>query len=99
MAKDTLSFVEQEILYFGMQGLSTNKMHTLLKLTYATTETYRTQLIKKLRAKTMAQAIVHALRMDLIDLHCKRPIKDNLKIPDGMAKSVDALGACPPCTQ
>lgn len=78
--ENTLTFLEQEILYYAMDGHTVHKASRLLNMPEATVEKYRNVMLKKLGANNIAQAIVNALRMDLIDLWAERPIKDGLKI-------------------
>lgn len=77
-----LSYVEQEILYYAMDGLNYHQMAERLRMTHRTVSTYRTVLIHKLGAVNITGAVINAIRMNLVDLWSERPISGRLEIPE-----------------
>jgi DNA-binding NarL/FixJ family response regulator len=61
-----LSFGEQEIITAISQGYTTKQIAGMLKMTEATTETYRLRLIKKLGVPNTAAMIVYAFKNGIL---------------------------------
>jgi len=61
-----LSFQENELLRIIATGLTTKEMAVQLKMTEATTETYRTRLIKKLAVPNSAALLAYAYRNGIL---------------------------------
>lgn len=61
-----LSFQENELLRIIASGLTTKEMAVKLKMTEATTETYRTRLIKKLGVPNSAALLAYAYRNGIL---------------------------------
>ena len=61
-----LSFQENELLRIIASGLTTKEMAIQLKMTEATTETYRTRLIKKLGVPNSAALLAYAYRNGIL---------------------------------
>ena len=61
-----LSYQENELLRGIAGGLTTKEMSVQLKMTEATTETYRTRLIKKLGVRNTAGLMAYAYRNGLL---------------------------------
>lgn len=62
----SLTFQENELLRIIASGLTTKEMAVQLKMTEATTETYRTRLIKKLGVPNSAALLAYAFRNGLL---------------------------------
>lgn len=62
----TLNFQEQEVLQIIARGVTTKEMAAQLKMTEATTETYRTRLIKKLGVSNSAALLAYAFRNGIL---------------------------------
>jgi DNA-binding NarL/FixJ family response regulator len=62
----SLTFSEKEILRTLAKGLTTKEMAVELKMTEATTETYRNRLMKKLSAPNTAALLAFAFRNGLL---------------------------------
>ena len=62
----TLSFQENELLQIISSGITTKEMARQLKMTDATTETYRTRLLKKLRVPNTAALLAYAYRNGIL---------------------------------
>jgi DNA-binding NarL/FixJ family response regulator len=62
----TLSFSDKEILRALSRGLTTKEMAGELKMTEATTETYRNRLMKKVNAPNTAALLAFAFRNGLL---------------------------------
>jgi DNA-binding CsgD family transcriptional regulator len=61
-----LSFQENELLKIIASGLTTKEMSVRLRMTEATTETYRTRLIKKLGVPNSAALLAYAYRNGIL---------------------------------
>ena len=61
-----LTFQENELLRIIASGLTTKEMAIQLKMTEATTETYRTRLIKKLGVPNSAALLAYAFRNGIL---------------------------------
>lgn len=61
-----LSFQENELLRIIASGLTTKEIAIRLKMTEATTETYRTRLIKKLGVPNSAALLAYAFRNGIL---------------------------------
>ena len=61
-----LSFQENELLRIIASGQTTKEMAIILKMTEATTETYRTRLIKKLGVPNSAALLAYAYRNGIL---------------------------------
>ncbi len=61
-----LSFQENELLRIIASGLTTKEMAVKLKMTEATTETYRTRLIKKMGVPNSAALLAYAYRNGIL---------------------------------
>ncbi len=62
----SLSFQENELLRIIASGLTTKEIAAQLKMTEATTETYRTRLIKKLGVRNSAALLAYAYRNGIL---------------------------------
>jgi len=61
-----LSFQENELIQIISSGLTTKEMAAKLKMTEATTETYRTRLLKKLRVPNTAALLAYAYKNGIL---------------------------------
>jgi DNA-binding NarL/FixJ family response regulator len=61
-----LNFLETELLLAISQGHTTKVIASLLKMTEATTETYRIRLIKKLKAPNTAALLAYAFKNGIL---------------------------------
>ena len=62
----TLTFQENELIQIIASGLTTKEMARELKMTEATTETYRTRLLKKMRVPNTAALLAYAYRNGIL---------------------------------
>ncbi len=62
----TLTFQENELIQIIASGLTTKEMAKELKMTEATTETYRTRLLKKMRVPNTAALLAYAYRNGIL---------------------------------
>lgn len=62
----SLSFQENELIQIISSGLTTKEMAAKLKMTEATTETYRTRLLKKLGVPNTAALLAYAYRNGIL---------------------------------
>lgn len=62
----SLSFQDTELLRIIASGLTTKEIATQLKMTEATTETYRTRLIKKIGVPNTAALLAYAYRNGIL---------------------------------
>lgn len=62
----SLSFAENELIQIIASGLTTKEMATKLRMTEATTETYRTRLLKKLKVPNTAAMLAYAYRNGIL---------------------------------
>ena len=62
----SLSFQENELIQIIASGLTTKEMSAKLKMTEATTETYRTRLLKKLGVPNTAAMLAYAYRNGIL---------------------------------
>ena len=62
----SLSFQENELIQIIASGLTTKEMSAKLKMTEATTETYRTRLLKKLGVPNTAALLAYAYRNGIL---------------------------------
>lgn len=62
----SLSFQENELIQVISSGLTTKEMAVQLKMTEATTETYRTRLLKKLGVPNTAALLAYAYRNGIL---------------------------------
>lgn len=62
----TLTYQEQEVLQIIASGVTTKEMAAQLKMTEATTETYRTRLIKKLGVPNSAALLAYAFKNGIL---------------------------------
>lgn len=62
----SLSFQEDELLRIIASGLTTKEIATQLKMTEATTETYRTRLIRKIGVHNTAALLAYAYRNGIL---------------------------------
>jgi len=62
----SLTFQENELIQIISSGLTTKEMADKLKMTEATTETYRTRLLKKLRVPNTAAMLAYAFKNGIL---------------------------------
>ncbi len=62
----SLNFQENELIQIISSGLTTKEMAAKLKMTEATTETYRTRLLKKLGVPNTAALLAYAFRNGIL---------------------------------
>ena len=62
----SLSYQENELVQIIASGLTTKEMATKLRMTEATTETYRTRLLKKLGVPNTAALLAYAFRNGIL---------------------------------